>query len=88
MCIRDRYSTPTGINGNAMTWGVNIAYNVGHCTQTVMVPRALFYALNRYMYGLMQANGEAKKGFTPADEAMIMFYTTIAKQATGCSSGK
>ena len=73
---------------NGLTLGITLAYKVGHCTQTVMVPRSLYYALNRYMYGLMQETGETKKGFTPADEAMIMFYTTISKQATGCSTSK
>ena len=76
-------STCEGVN-----WGVTVAYKVGHCTQTILVPRSLYYAINRYMYGLISDNGETKKGFTPADEAMIMFYTTIAKQASGCSAGK
>jgi hypothetical protein len=39
------------------------------------------------MYGLMTETGETKRGFTPADEAMIMFYTTIMKQANGCQAG-
>lgn len=69
-------------------WGITITYRVNHCTQTVLVPKSLYYAMNRYMYGLLAENGDTKKGFTPADEAMIMFYTTIMKQATGCSGGK
>ncbi|MDD4974342.1 MAG: hypothetical protein PHY93_08310 [Bacteriovorax sp.] len=84
----DTGKTNTCNTCNGVSWGVTLAYKVGHCTQTVMVPRSLYYALNRYMYGLMQETGETKKGFTPADEAMIMFYTTIAKQASGCSTGK
>ncbi len=72
-----------------LNWGLTLAYRSGQCTQTVMVPRSLYYAMNRYMYGLMTETGETKRGFTPADEAMIMFYTTIMKQATGCqASGK
>jgi hypothetical protein len=69
-------------------WGITVTYKVNHCTQTVLVPRSLYYAMNRYMYGLLAENGDTKKGFTPADEAMIMFYTTIMKQATGCSGSK
>lgn len=46
------------------------------------------YALNRYMYGLMTETGGTRRGFTPADEAMIMFYTTVMKQATGCVAGQ
>lgn len=84
----DSGKTSTCNSCDAVNWGITLAYKVGHCTQTVLVPRSLYYALNRYMYGLMQETGDTKKGFTPADEAMIMFYTTIAKQATGCSAGK
>lgn len=71
-------------------WGFLVAYRVGHCTQEVLVPRSLYYSMNRYLYGLMQETGETRKGFTPADEAMIMFYSTIMKQATAssCNSGK
>jgi hypothetical protein len=82
------YGNGTCNTCNGINWGVTVAYKVGHCTQTIMVPRSLYYALNRYMCGLMLETGETKKGFTPADEAMIMFYTTIAKQASGCSTGK
>jgi len=71
-------------------WGFTVSYRVGHCTQEVLVPRSLCYSMNRYLYGLMQETGETRKGFTPANEAMIMFYSTIMKQASAssCSSGK
>jgi hypothetical protein len=82
------YGNSNCITCNDINWGINVSYKVGHCTQTVMVPRSLYYAINRYMYGLLQESGETKKGFTPADEAIIMFYTTISKQATGCTVSK
>ncbi len=65
-------------------YGITLRYSTGRCTQTVNVPRSVYYAVNRYMYGLMTETGGTRRGFTPADEAMIMFYTTIMKQATGC----
>jgi opacity protein-like surface antigen len=73
---------------NAINWGLTLTYKKGQCSQQVMVPRSLYYSMNRYLYGLMQETGETRKGFTPADEAMIMFYSTIMKQASssGCSS--
>lgn len=76
-------STCTNIN-----WGLTLTYKKGECSQQVMVPRSLYYAMNRYLYGLMQETGDTRKGFTPADEAMIMFYSTIMKQASssGCGS--
>lgn len=69
---------------NREHWGVNVQFSMGTCTQKVKVPRALFYAINRYMYGLMNTDGSVRRGFTPADEAMILFYTTILNKASGC----
>lgn len=69
-------------------YGITLRFTAGRCTQTVNVPRSVYYALNRYMYGLMTETGGTRRGFTPADEAMIMFYTTVMKQATGCVAGQ
>lgn len=66
-------------------WGVELKYVNGSCTQTINVPRSVYYAVNRYMYGLMTEQGGTRRGFTPADEAMIMFYTTIMNKADGCT---
>ncbi len=67
-------------------YGVTVSYNSGKCVQKVNVPRSVYIAINRYMYGLLDEEGGTRRGFTPADEAMIMFYTTIMKQANGCSN--
>lgn len=69
-------------------WGVNLEFTTGRCTQTVMVPRSLYYSMNRYMYDLMDENGNTRRGFDPAKEAMIMFYSTIMKEAKGCVAPK
>lgn len=66
-------------------WGIQVKYGRGQCTQRINVPRSVYYAVNRYMYGLMTEEGGTRRGFTPADEAMIMFYTTIMAKATGCT---
>ena len=66
-------------------WGITIKYRRGRCTQKINVPRSVYYAINRYMYGLMTEEGGTRRGFTPADEAMIMFYTTIMSKASGCT---
>ena len=77
-----------GTNGNAYSnepyFGLSLRFTTGRCTQNIKVPRSLFISINRYMYGLMNDDGGTRRGFTPADEAMIMFYSTIMKQATGC----
>jgi len=66
-------------------WGITLKYSRGNCVQRINVPRSVYYAVNRYMYGLMTEDGGTRRGFTPADEAMIMFYTTIMSKANGCT---
>ncbi len=77
-----------GSGGNVYSpepyYGVTLRYTKARCTQTIKVPRSLYFSINRYMYGLMSEDGGTRRGFTPADEAMIMFYSTIMKQASGC----
>jgi hypothetical protein len=72
------------LGSNEPYYGITMKFTMGRCTQNVYVPRSVYYAVNRYMYGLMTETGGTRRGFTPADEAMIMFYTTIMKQANGC----
>lgn len=67
-------------------WGITISFHSTHCQQQILVPRSLYYAMNRYLYGLLQENGEPRKGFTPADETMIIFYSTIMKQASSTAN--
>lgn len=64
--------------------GLTLRYNVGTCTQKVKVPESLYVSMNTFLYNFMNEDGTPVRGFTPADEAMIMFYSTIMKQATGC----
>jgi hypothetical protein len=65
-------------------YGISLRYTRAKCTQTIQVPRSLYISINRYMYGLMNEEGNTRRGFSPSDETMIMFYSTIMKQATGC----
>ena len=69
---------------NEAYFGLILRFTTGRCSQNIRVPRSLYISINRYMYGLMNDEGGTRRGFTPADEAMIMFYSTIMKQAIGC----
>ena len=63
---------------------INIQLKIGTCSRSVKIPRSLYYAINRYMYGLMNEDSTTRRSFTPADEAMIMFYTSVMKEASAC----
>ncbi len=77
----DSYSTNQGSNPFV---GLSVSYTYKTCEQEIKVPRSLYIAMNTYMYGLITEEGTTRRAFTPADEAMIIFYSTIIKQATGC----
>ncbi|MFG1485664.1 hypothetical protein [Halobacteriovorax sp. RZ-2] len=70
---------------NGEYWGVNVRYYNGKCTQRIKVPKSVYIAINRYMYGLLDTDGNTRRGFTPADEAMILFYTTIIGKSSNCN---
>jgi hypothetical protein len=67
--------------------GISMNVNIGNCKRSINVPRAVFYSINRYIYGLMHDDRTTRRTFTPADEAMILFYSTVMKMASGCAGG-
>ena len=67
-------------------FGVTLRYISQHCTQSVRVPTSLFVSMNTYLYSLINEDGTTKRTFDPAEQTMILFYTTILKQANGCTT--
>lgn len=67
-------------------FGVTLRYVAQHCKQSVRVPTSLYVSMNTYLYNLINEDGTTKRTFDPAEQTMILFYTTIMKQATGCTT--
>lgn len=67
--------------------GLTVQYSYSTCTEKIKVPEPLFVAMSSFMYHFVNEDGTPRRGFTPADEAMILFYSTIMKQANGCKDG-
>jgi len=65
--------------------GISMKYITGNCTQSVNVPQSLYVAMNTYLYHLINEDGSIERQFSPAQQTMILFYTTILKQASGCT---
>ena len=77
----------TGYNNTPQPYfGVTLRYVSQHCVQSVRVPTSLFVSMNTYLYNLINEDGTTKRSFDPAEQTMILFYTTILKQATGCTT--
>jgi hypothetical protein len=71
-------------NSSGPNAGISLQIRIGDCVQSINIPRSLYYSVNRYMYGLLNEDSTTRRSFTPADEAMILFYTTIMNKANGC----
>jgi len=66
--------------------GVTLRYVAQHCKQSVRVPVSLYVSMNTYLYNLINEDGTTKRTFDPAEQTMILFYTTVMKQANGCTT--
>jgi hypothetical protein len=67
-------------------FGVTLRYINQHCKQSVRVPTSLYVSLNTYLYSLINEDGSTKRTFDPAEQTMILFYTTVMNQANGCTT--
>ena len=92
------YGNKTNSNANVVVVGgspfqpdpqpyveMTVRYVWGKCVQTVDVPEAMYVAMTTYMYHLMNEDGGTRPNFSPAEQTMLMLYTTILSQAKGCS---
>ncbi len=83
--IVDPNGSNTDANNSGPYIGLTLKYLRGNCTQVVNVPRSLYRAMNTYLYHLIQEDGSTERQFSPAQQTMILFYTTILNKASGCT---
>jgi hypothetical protein len=77
----------SGFGLNQPFLGVTLRYVNQNCRQYVNIPASLYVSMNTYLYSLVNEDGTIKRTFDPAEQTMILFYTTVLKQANGCSTG-
>jgi len=59
------------------------------CTKQVKVPWSVYQSISAIMSSLDGSSGEPPPAFTPAQQTMLLFYTTLMQQTLSftCSSG-
>ena len=59
------------------------------CTKQVKVPWSVYQSIASIMSSLDGANGEPPPAFTPAQQTMLLFYTTLMQQTLSftCAPG-
>ena len=75
----------TGSSGK-LGYGVQISWDDTHCTKNVNVDKSVYDSVTTYMRELRNATpGEPSTypAFTPAEQTMILFYTTVMDLTKG-----
>lgn len=67
--------------------GINVTYRNFECESRLMVTPAIYRFVQTYMYNMVNTDGSVKRNFSPADQTVILFYTTMLNKVEACKSG-
>lgn len=75
-------------NRNQSDWnaGVTVTYKNYTCQSNLRVTPAVYRFVNTYMYNMVNADGSTKRNFSPADQTVILFYTTMLNKVEACGN--
>lgn len=73
-----------GLNNRSPTASVTVTYKNSVCTSTLQVTPAVYRFVNTYLYNMVNTDGSVKKNFSPSDQTVILFYTTMLSKAESC----
>lgn len=65
--------------------GISVTWEDERCTKMVNVDRAVYESITEYMKMLVNHDGSTNPAFTPAEQTMIVFYTTIMQLLKGAT---
>lgn len=75
-------TTPTSENNYYA--GLTITYRNYTCQSSLKVTPAVFRFVNTYLYNMVNTDGSTKRNFSPADQTVILFYTTMLNKVDNC----
>ncbi|PIS11522.1 MAG: protease [Bdellovibrio sp. CG10_big_fil_rev_8_21_14_0_10_47_8] len=91
------YGQPTGGGGNPIYIGDNNNYNSDKayagitvtyrnykCTSQLRVTPAIYQFVNTYMYNMVNHDYSTKRNFSPTEQTVILFYTTMLTKVESC----
>lgn len=64
--------------------GITVTYKNYVCNSTLRVTPSVYRFVNTYMYNMVNADGSTKRNFSPADQTVILFYTTMLNKVDNC----
>lgn len=66
--------------------GITITYKWFKCKSHLNVTPAVYRFVNTYLYNMVNSDGSVKRNFSPADQTVILFYTTMLNKVEQCKS--
>lgn len=66
--------------------GVTVTYKNYSCNSSLRVTPAVYRFVNTYMYNMVNSDGSTKRNFSPADQTVILFYTTMLNKVDNCKT--
>jgi hypothetical protein len=74
-------------NSNNAFASVTVSYRNFKCHSNLLVTPAVYRFVNTYLYNMVNSDGSVKRNFSPADQTVILFYTTMLNKVSACGMG-
>ncbi|MBO9666296.1 MAG: protease [Bdellovibrio sp.] len=74
-------------NNNNAYANVTVTYKNFKCHSNLLVTPAVYRFVNTYLYNMVNSDGSVKRNFSPADQTVILFYTTMLNKVSACGMG-
>lgn len=68
--------------------GITVTYKNYKCHSNLRVTPSVYRFVNTYMYNMVGADGSTKRNFSPADQTVILFYTTMLNKVDNCRDSR
>ncbi len=65
---------------------ITVTYKNYTCHSSLRVTPAIYRFVNTYMYNMVNTDGSTKRNFSPADQTVILFYTTMLNKVDNCKA--
>ncbi|MCE3010197.1 MAG: protease [Proteobacteria bacterium] len=73
-------------NSDSNYAGITVTYKNYKCISTLRVTPAVYQFVNTYMYNMVNHDYSTKRNFSPAEQTVVLFYTTMLNKVENCKN--
>lgn len=77
----------SGDRDNSGFASITVTYKNYKCRSNLLVTPAVYRFVNTYLYNMVNSDGSVKRNFSPADQTVVLFYTTMLNKVSTCGNG-